>query len=171
MIRFLLIILLFFNANSYAKETEKKIKFHPPETEAEKVLGYILMHKEDKNNKITKEYKQDLDNQLEKYTNSEDCKKLNEDCSPWDCDHLLCAQDLPYGFAFHTEKKTKKESHIVVELIWSGDYRTYVKYIMKNEINHIKQDIWKLDGICCKHSVLINCPYQPPKYSNEEGDK
>lgn len=134
------------------QNTTNKIKFHKPETDAEKALDIILRVENgvEKNSKLkhedmfTKEFDEDYDRQEKKTRESQECKDLGEDCYPWDINIISCSQDSPYGYSknpyndlFQSTDCSNKSSTCQVTML------TGIYYMKKDNRK------WKIDGICC----------------------
>jgi hypothetical protein len=135
------------------QNTTNKIKFHKPETDAEKALDMILKVENgvEKNSKLkhedmfTKEFDEDYERQDKKARESKECKDEGGgmDCYPWDINIISCSQDPPYGYSKHPYGEMFKWTNCHNEMK-KCEIKMYGNYYMKKENKK-----WKIDGICC----------------------
>jgi hypothetical protein len=166
----------------FSKETEKKIKFHPPETEAEKALDEILRIGNDiiLNKQNTKEEiftKDFLKEELWQAKYYEECNKGNVWCNKDDIKRFQNISHITGGykksnhdFLYLTSGDTKKLIFIDMYSILkpSTVYKArnnndiyldifHFKYLTVHYVMKKEDGQWKIDGIC-SGALKINHP-------------
>jgi len=149
------IFLLALTEHSFSQESNNKIKFHPPETEAEKALDNVLTGKafiDDTNYKKKNHINRNLEEFVEKFHTKEfmiEFYKLKEhyskcvseypvECFPYDGLYLYCKftynnQDN-VGYLYFSEKK---KDYIIIYIQSEDKYKQLVQWKAKKIKNLI----------------------------------
>jgi hypothetical protein len=151
-------------------------KFHPPQTEAEKVLDKIF-DLEDKDSNMyffalgrpnydpAKDtgYAQLFTKALLTAWRKKEADRVRDSCGGkyregeicgFDYDVIICAQDRPKKFVFRTIRSGKESTTIVAAWPQFVKYEdSFIVYRMVNE-----SGVWKLDGVDCRKGDLFNMP-------------
>jgi len=151
-------------------------KFHPPQTEAEKVLDKIF-DLEDKDSNVlffalgTPAYDPAKDTgyarlftkALLKAWRKKEADLVQDDCDGkyregeicgLDFDPIVCGQDRPDKFVFRTIKSGKESATMI------ATWREYVKREETFTVYRLvkEEGDWKLDGVDCRNGHTFNMP-------------
>jgi hypothetical protein len=153
------ILAIFFTNLAFAKQ--KTIKFHKPETEAERaldrILGNVFELTDENKDMFTAEFIKDYNRQsCVGVLNIKECMKdWSYDSYPWDANAISCSQDSPYGYAkdpydelFRATNCKNLSNECYIKMITGV-------YYMKKE-----KGKWRVDGISCNPDGYISINLQ-----------